>query len=337
MRGVGVVDRIGSFISSAGLLARVAAWGAAQAAALCLAAPLPAGAFSVFYTVYDPTAPDFVDLEATLLETDRWAAEPVGGVGLHVGIRVGVEPGFASALGVLPEEVPLVREAVAKAFEAWENEVLSFDVQFEADFATTDYEITLTTYEGDVGFEDGTVYGMARNDEEWQEARLLTNGQRHDGWVITHSDIEINAAGLRWFREEYGDITTDQGLLDALQKLVMHESGHSLGFAHPTAAFTLDDDFDPTNALEIDPLAPWTGLFVSPFPDSDAIMSGLATGASFESLFNVALHPDDAAARDALYPVAAPEPGGAIAAFAMLGGLGWLCGRRAGSLPTPGA
>jgi hypothetical protein len=243
---------------------------------------------------------------ASVQQAPRWSAEPVDGAGLHDGIRVGVAPGFALRLGVTPAEVPLVREAVAAAFDAWSNPVLGFDVIFDADLSDAAYEITLDTYEDGVGL--GETFGYASNDEQWVGERLMTNGQRYDGWAITHSDILLNATNLRWFRAEFDGIVTDEGLLVALQKLVMHESGHSLGLGHPTVApVNFDTNGDPYDTMTIDPLAPWTGLAPVSTADEDAIMSGLGYGASFASLFNVELHGDDAAGRDVLYP-SLPEP-----------------------------
>jgi len=262
----------------------------------------PAGAFSVHVDVF---AAGDLNVERTILETPRWAAEPVEETGLHDGIQVGVAAGFATALGATPEEIPLVREAVVKAFDAWANEVLGFDVTFDANLATESYEVTLDTYDGPVGLDQ--YFGYA----EWYEAfvtnRLLTNGQRHDGWVLTHSDITINAPNVQWFRQEYGPILTDQQVLDALQRLVMHEAGHAIGLGHPIVEeVNLDTDLDPYNPMPIDPLAPWAGLFESPLSDEDAIMSGLRYGSSFPALFETVLHGDDAGGRDALYPTPLP-------------------------------
>ncbi len=274
--------------------------GLVATAVLSLAAP--AWTFSVLHDVYGGGG---VDTERTILETSRWAAEPFNGTGLHDGIQVGVAAGFAAALGSTPAEVPLVREAIVKAFDAWANPVLSFDVSFDADLATESYEITLDTFDGPVGL--GEIFGYATWYEEFAPDRLLTNGERHDGWVLTHADIEVNAPNVRQFRVEWGPILPDQLVLDALQRLVMHENGHAIGLGHPTIdPVNFDTDLDPYNEMPIDPLAPWTGLFPSPFSDQDTIMSGLAYGSSFLALFDTELHGDDAGGRDALYPV--PEP-----------------------------
>jgi predicted Zn-dependent protease with MMP-like domain len=266
-----------------------------------------AGAFSVHRNVFVGGG---LDVERTILETPRWAAEPVNGTGLHDGIQVGVAAGFATALGSTPEEIPLVREAVVRAFDAWANDVLSFEVTFDANLATESYEITVDTFLGNVGLDE--LFGWADWTQDFVTNRLLTNGQRHDGWVLTHADIGINAPNVRQFRQEWGPILTDQQVLDALQRLVMHEAGHAIGLGHPTVdEVNLDTDLDPYNAMPIDPLAPWTGLFDSPFSDQDTIMSGLAYGSSFLALFDTVLHGDDAGGRDALYPVPVPTPSAA--------------------------
>jgi hypothetical protein len=274
---------------------------AGVATALTLLLSASAGAFSVHRNVTEAG----LDVERTILETPRWAAEPVNGAGLHDGVQVGVAAGFATAIGAAPEEIPLVRESVVRAFDAWANSVLYFDVTFDANPATESYEITLDTYLGDVGFDH--FFGYADWTDEFVTNRLLTNGQRHDGWVLTHADISVNEANVIWFREQWGPVLTDQLVLDALQRLVMHENGHAIGLGHPTVdPFNFDTDSDPYNVMPIDPLAPWTGLFDSAFSDENAIMSGLAYGSSFAALFNTVLHGDDAGGRDALYPV--PEP-----------------------------
>jgi hypothetical protein len=282
--------------------------GTASAASMAfvglLGAAAPASGFALYRPVYQGGD---VDVEASIQQAPRWAAELVDGTGLHDQIRVGVAPSFALRLGAASDQVAQVQGAVAAAFDAWSNDALGFDVSFGADLTAGDYEITLQTYEGGTGF--GEPFGFASITEQWVPDRLLTNGQRYDGWVITHGSIQINATNLRWFRTEFDLILTEQGLLDALQKLIMHESGHALGFDHPTVApVNFDTDGDPYNAMVIDPVAPWSGLSVASSADEDAIMSGLAYGASFASLFNVELHGDDAAARDALYSVAVPEP-----------------------------
>jgi len=67
-----------------------------------------------------------------------------------------------------------------------------FGVTFDANPVTTSYEITLDTYLGEVGFDH--YFGYAAWTDELVTNRLLTNGQRHDGWVLTHSAMAVNAA-----------------------------------------------------------------------------------------------------------------------------------------------
>lgn len=54
-------------------------------------------------------------------------------------------------------------------------------------------------------------------------------------WLGAHpADITVNAPNVLWFRGQYDPILTDQQVLDALQRLVMHEAGHAIGLGHPT-------------------------------------------------------------------------------------------------------
>lgn len=261
--------------------------------------PAPAGAFSLIRDT--GIGPDWI----AQAEAARWSAEDYLGTGLHDGIQVGVEPGFALALGAAPGEVAETRAAVVAAFRAWENPALRFDITFDADLSSGAYEILLQTYDGPTGFDQR--FGQASWATTYVQNRLLTNGTRLDGWLITGATIDINAPNVQYFRSLFAHLT-DQQLADALQRLIMHEAGHTIGLGHPTVdPRNYDTDTDPYNPMVIDPLYPGRDLIESTNTDADAIMSGLAYGSSFEALFETALHYDDAGGRDFLYP-AVPEP-----------------------------
>jgi len=277
----------------------------AAASALTLLSSLPASAFSVYGNVFDGSGA--LDVQATLQNTARWSPEPLDGAGLHDGIQVGVEPGFAENLGAsTPEEVALVEAAVVAGFQAWENPVLSFDVTFDASVedGPGGFEIDLFAVDGGSGY--GVAFGWAGFGAEFVPNRLLTNGQRYDGHVITDADMFLNYTNVAWFLAQNPGLTEEEKLA-ALQRLVMHEAGHTLGLSHPTVdPYQFDTDLDPLNEMEIDPSDPFSALIVSPNVDWDAIMSGLNYGSSVEALFFTELRPDDRGGRDALYPV--PEP-----------------------------
>jgi hypothetical protein len=264
---------------------------------LLLLLPTPAAAFSLF-----PSPPDPLDLAGSLQSAARWTAT----AGLADGIQIGVEPGFAADLGATtPEQTALVHQAVTAAFMAWESPVLQFDVTFDA----TGQEVDLIA---GVLSDPGT-FGQAFPTFD-TGLRPLTNGQVFFGSIITSADLVINVPTVLAFASFLG--LTQQQQLDALQRLIMHEFGHALGLGHNNgnnlagALVNLDTDTDPLNAMEIDPLDPFSDLIVSTATDDEAIMSNRACGGLFcPSLLFTALRPDDIGGRDVLYPASIPEPG----------------------------
>lgn len=279
----------------------------------------PARAFSVFGF-------DAGTIESRLAETPRWSAEPVaGGVGLHDGLQVAVDPDFAPDLGAeTASEVSLVHDAVESAFRAWENPVLEFDLEFEASRATlgpeSGAEIDVLPLPGDHPLFLGTpFFGRANSQTDFVPDRLLTNGQRFDGPVVTGADILINVDAVVEAGESFGVPIGIQAI--ALTRLVMHEAGHTLGLAHPGDGANFDTDLDPTNDATIDPSRPFADLIESPNIDEGAIMMRDPCGevtAVCGPLFFQELQPDDRLGRDVLYPV--PEPGtAALLAAGLLG------------------
>jgi hypothetical protein len=274
--------------------------------ALALLAAGPTRAFSPWSQIYF-SAPGVVDVQTTFERAARWGAEPVGGAGLHDGIQVAVEPGFAGKLGVTdPAEVALLHGAVVAAFRAWESPVLSFEVFFDAaaEEGPGGFEIDLFAVDGPVGLDEN--FGWADFNSHFVLNRLLTNGQRFYGEVITDADIFLNRTNIAWFQSEIP--LNDEGRLAAFQRLIMHELGHALGLGHPTVdPYSFDSDLDPMTVVVVDPDDPFAALTVSPNLDWDAIMSGLRYGSSWDALLFTELRPDDASGRNVLYP--APEPG----------------------------
>lgn len=281
---------------------------------------LPARGADAFSLLF---APSPLDLQTSLQTAPRWTAT----AGLADGIQIGVAPGFATALGATnPAEVALVNQAVANAFAAWESPVLSFDVTFDSPAL----EVGLFAGVAPQGFFGVTIptysFGL----------RPLTNGQVFFGEIITSAGILIDAVRTQQFAALFG--LTQQQRLDALQRLIMHEFGHALGFGHPNsnnqfgAEINLDTDFDPLNPMLIDPLDPFGDLLVSTFTDNESIMSNRACGGTTfcASLVFTALQNDELGGRDVLYPV--PEPSTAALAVAGLALVGLLAKRRGGRL-----
>lgn len=291
-----------------------------------LAPPDSARAFSPIDTGYIVfSAPGVVDVQATFEQAARWGAEPLGGVGLHDGIQVAVEPGFAEKFGLTdPAEIALLEGAVVAAFRAWESSTLSFEVFFDAaaEEGEGGFEIDLFAVSGDVG--QGSAFGWYEGSSQFVPNRLLTNGQRYDGRVMTYADLFFSLDNIAWFQTQYP--LTDEEKLAALQRLIMHELGHGLGLGHPTIdPYNFDSDLDPMTVVVVDPSDPFGELMVSPNVDWDVIMSGTGYGSSFEALFFTELRPDDRSGLNVLYPV--PEPGTLLLLGLSVVGFG-LYGRR---------
>ncbi len=248
-----------------------------------------------------------------LAQAPRWNAEETDGTGLEDGIQVAVHPSFASDLGAVePDELDLVRRAIESAFAAWENEALHFEIEHASPRAEVGSaigaEIDLIALPGDHPVLAGTsFFGLTDVDYTFVRDRLLTNGMRADGYVITGADVYINIDRVREVAEQSGIPIALQAI--ALTRLLMHEIGHTLGFGHPNLERNFDTDLDPTNSVEVDPLDPLSGLMESPFFDTTAIMSNDPCGGSAvacSALFFQSLQPDDRLGRDVLYAV--PEP-----------------------------
>jgi Domain of unknown function (DUF4189) len=114
---------------------------------------------------------------------------------------------------------------------------------------------------------------------------------------IESADVRVNAS--RCF---YIDATQGKPLCLHLPSILLHEIGHALGIGHPEDAprFNLDSDARPQTAVTIDCKAPAQGLKYSPFYDGAAVLVG--RDVQGPGRWRRGLTPDDAAARDALYP-----------------------------------
>jgi hypothetical protein len=247
------------------------------------------------------------DLESAI----RWAARPdpaIGTAGLYDGIQVAVEPGLAEKLAMAvtgearPEDVARAEAAVRAAFAAWENSVLRLEVTFDGPAERGENvgsEIDVFAVpESDPVFQGNDFFGVTYTDFEMVENRALTNGDVLPGFAFTGADIFLNIDMLA----VVAPIFAPEDQPAALQRLLMHETGHALGFGHVNVfpAFNYDTDNDPLNAMEIDPRNPLANLMLSSNVDVNAVMSNLPN--TLDALVLTALTNDEVGGRDALYP-----------------------------------
>lgn len=255
--------------------------------------------------------PQTTDLESAV----RWNAAPnpvVGNAGLFDGIQVAAEPGLAEKLTMAvtgdtdPADVADVEAALLAAFTAWESAVLRFEVEFDgpAERGAGGGEIDVFAVpESDPVFQDNDFFGRTDPFFLYVDDRVLTNGWVLPGFAFTGADIFLNmdliaAISVAFPREQQPA---------ALQRLVMHETGHALGFGHPNVypELNYDTDFDPLDEMIIDPNDPLGDLMLSPNVDTNAVMSNRPM---FQALLRTTLTNDELGGRDALYP-ALPLPG----------------------------
>src|SRR5262249_43773207 len=133
----------------------------------------------------------------------RWSAEadPFGsGTGLHDGIQVAVESGFAANLGIAEladlydvseaSLIDLTAVTVRAAFRMWETPALRFDVEIDGPAV----EGPRVGREIDVFARPVPLqlFGYTNAAYQLADERLLTNGQRLPGYVMLGADVFIN-------------------------------------------------------------------------------------------------------------------------------------------------
>lgn len=266
--------------------------------------PLPGDAFVTLRR----TTPDAAAL--------RWSAAnhvAIDGAGLYDGIQVAIEPGFAEKLaqavtgGIDPTDVADIETALVASFRAWESPVLRFDLTFDGaaqrgEEVGDEIDVFLVP-ETDTVFSNNNYFGVTFTESMPVADRLLTNGTVSSGPAISGADIFINETILAGVAPA---LTRPQQLA-ALQRLLMHEIGHALGFHHPNEfpESNYDTDSDPLNAMRIDPDDPTAGLQRSPSINPNSVVSNRP--GVFEALFFTSLQNDERGGRDVLYPLHEPE------------------------------
>jgi hypothetical protein len=186
---------------------------------------------------------------------------------------------------------------------------LRFDIDFDrlpvegtAHDADSGSEFDLFAVSGShPAFQNNLYFGITFANYQFAPQRLLSNGDRFDGYVITAVDIFINIDSVL----DLEAIVPTARRPAALQRLLMHEIGHGLGLGHPNTYDTFnknyDTDSDPLDAMVIDPHDPFATLAYSENRDRRAIMSNERRHVD-RFLFYTELQNDDRGGRDALYP-----------------------------------
>lgn len=245
----------------------------------------------------------------------RWSAAhhaAIDGAGLHDGIQVAIEPEFSEKLALAvtgtmnPADIADINTALAASFRAWESPVLRFAITFEGaaergEQLGSEIDVFLVP-ETDEVFTNNSYFGVTFTDSAPVDDRLFTNGTVSPGPAITGSDIFINETILA----SVAPALTRPQQLAALQRLMMHEIGHALGFHHPNEFpdSNWDTDSNPLNVMAIDPDDPTAGLQPSNLVNPNSVVSNRP--GAFEALLFTSLQHDERGGRDVLYPLHAP-------------------------------
>jgi hypothetical protein len=284
-------------------------------AAFGFAVPAETAAFSL---LPDPRQGS---VAADLTWAARWSPEPDPfglGTGFHDGIQVAVADDFAARLEITdPAEIALLRETIVRAFAAWQTPELWFDVDFDRvpvqgidrGDGEAGWEFDLFAVdETHPVFADESYFGYTRLRHRSARNRLLTNGQRTEGRVIIAVDIFVNVDLLL----PLSRVLPLPQQAAALQRLLMHEIGHGLGFGHPNTFNTFnlhyDTDENALNPMVLDPVDPVAALLYTETRNPQAILSNDRSRIG-PHLFFTELTNDDRGGRDALYPSLALCPG----------------------------